>query len=61
MRDLFNMARLLFACTVLFGGGYLFAKPHTNADREFIPVVCVFAVLYLWRRGKATPSGGISF
>jgi hypothetical protein len=49
MRQPFNAVRFLLACAIIFGSGYFVAKPHSNADRQFAPLMCLLAVSYLWR------------
>ncbi|HEV2697959.1 MAG TPA: hypothetical protein VGU90_08195 [Terriglobales bacterium] len=52
MKGFFAAIRFLLACTVIFGSGYFFAKPHNGTDRTFAPVFVVITVGYLWRSRK---------
>jgi hypothetical protein len=44
MKELYNAFRFLVACVIIFGSGYLLAKPHNGADKLFAPLLCVIAV-----------------
>lgn len=56
MRELYSAFRFLLACLVIFGSGYLLAKPRNDADKVFVPLLCALAVYYLWRgRGPINP------
>ena len=49
MKGFFAAIRFLLACTVIFGSGYFFAKPHNGADRTFAPVFDHYAAnLAFW-------------
>jgi hypothetical protein len=57
MKELYNTFRFLLACVIIFGSGYLLAKPHNGADKLFAPSMCLIAVYSLWRgRTPTDPS-----
>jgi hypothetical protein len=57
MKQLYNAFRFILACAIIFGCGYLVARPRVDADKIFAPLLCALAVYYLWRgREHARPS-----
>ena len=57
MKDLYRAFRFLVACFMIFGSGYLLAKPRHDADKLLAPLLCAIAVYHLWRgRTPANPS-----
>jgi amino acid permease len=53
MKQWYNTFRFFFACAVIFGGGYLFAKPRNDADKLFAPIIAAIGVSSLWRARKS--------
>jgi hypothetical protein len=57
MKELYSAFRFFVACVMIFGSGYFFAKPRSEADRIFAPLLCALAVYHLWRgRAPTSPS-----
>ncbi len=57
MEQIYSALRFLLACGILFGSGYLVAKPRNDADKIFAPFLCAFAVYHLLRgRAPTNPS-----
>jgi hypothetical protein len=54
MKQWYSTFRFLLACAIIFGSGYVVAKPRNEADKMFAPVVCGIAVYSLWRRSVVT-------
>jgi hypothetical protein len=58
MKQWYNNFQFFFACVIIFGGGYFFAKPRNHADKSFAPCIAAIGVLSLWRarRSNLEPS-----
>jgi hypothetical protein len=57
MKELYSGFLFFVACVMIFGSGYFFAKPHSEADRTFAPLLFALAVYHLWRgRAPTSPS-----
>jgi hypothetical protein len=64
MKQWYNTFRFFFACAVIFGSGYFFAKPRNDADKLFAPIIAAIGVSSLWRARKSKypePSQGSDF
>jgi hypothetical protein len=53
MKHWYYTFRFFFACAIIFGGGYFFAKPRNDADKSFAPAIAAIGVLSLWRTRKS--------
>jgi hypothetical protein len=53
MKRWYNIFRFFFACAIIFGGGYFFAKPRNDADKLFAPCIAAIGVSSLWRARKS--------
>ncbi len=58
MKQSYTTFKFFIACVLIFGSGYLVAKPRSEADKIFAPLICGLAVYSLWRSRR--PQGPLA-